>query len=115
TSRSVGASANRSDPPDRPGGRAAPPGLTLAGDTHQRILDASLALFNAQGEPHVSTNHIAAHLGISPGNLYYHFRNKDDIIDQLFARCEARLDTALAVPVDRPPHLEDLWLQLHLV
>src|SRR5678816_1302746 len=83
--------------------------------TRQRILDASLAMFNAQGEPNVTTNHIADELGISPGNLYYHFRNKDDIVEQLFSRYEARIDDALLVPTDRLPNLEDIWLQLHLV
>ncbi len=83
--------------------------------TRQRILDGSLALFNAQGEPHVTTNHIADALEISPGNLYYHFRNKDDIIEQLFARFAARMDDALAAPDGRLPGLEDIWLQLHLV
>ena len=87
----------------------------MARDTRQRILDAALAMFNAQGEPHVTTNHIADELEISPGNLYYHFRNKDDIIEQLFARYEGRMDTALTAPVDRLPGLEDIWLQLHLV
>lgn len=83
--------------------------------TRQRILDASLAMFNAQGEPNVTTNHIADELEISPGNLYYHFRNKDDIIEQLFARFDARMDEALTAPEGRLPGLEDIWLQLHLV
>ena len=87
----------------------------MARDTRQRILDASLAMFNAQGEPHVTTNHIADELEISPGNLYYHFRNKDDIIEQLFARYETRMDAALTAPADRLPGLEDIWLQLHLI
>jgi AcrR family transcriptional regulator len=87
----------------------------MARQTRQRILDASLALFNAQGEPNVTTNHIADELGISPGNLYYHFRNKDDIIEQLFARFDERIDAALAAPSGRLPGLEDVWLQLHLV
>ncbi|MEZ0469958.1 TetR/AcrR family transcriptional regulator [Luteimonas salinilitoris] len=87
----------------------------MARDTRQRILDCSLAMFNAQGEPTVTTNHIADELEISPGNLYYHFRNKDDIIEQLFARFEQRMDDALAGPGDRLPGLEDVWLQLHLV
>jgi AcrR family transcriptional regulator len=87
----------------------------VARDTRQRILDASLAMFNAQGEPHVTTNHIADELEISPGNLYYHFRNKDDIIEQLFTRYEERMDAALETPSGRLPGLEDIWLQLHLV
>jgi AcrR family transcriptional regulator len=72
-------------------------------------------MFNAQGEPNVTTNHIADELEISPGNLYYHFRNKDDIIEQLFAGYEQRMDTALLAPSGRLPGLEDVWLQLHLV
>ena len=52
--------------------------------TYQKIITASLELFNLDGERHVSTNHIAAHLNISPGNLYYYFHNKEDIILQLF-------------------------------
>ena len=87
----------------------------MAKQTHQRILDASLSMFNAQGEPNVTTNHISDELEISPGNLYYHFRNKDDIIEHLFARFEERMDTALAAPQGRLPGLEDIWLQLHLV
>ena len=72
-------------------------------------------MFNALGEPNVTTNHIADELGISPGNLYYHYRNKDDIVERLFARYEARMDQALLVPEGRLPNLEDVWLQLHLV
>jgi AcrR family transcriptional regulator len=87
----------------------------MARHTSERILDSSLAMFNAQGEPNVTTNHIADELGISPGNLYYHFRNKDDIVERLFSRYEARIDDALLVPQDRLPNLEDIWLQLHLV
>jgi AcrR family transcriptional regulator len=87
----------------------------VARQTRQRILDTSLAMFNEQGEPNVTTNHIADEMDISPGNLYYHFRNKDDIIEQLFARYEERMDAALVAPESRLPELEDIWLQLHLV
>lgn len=72
-------------------------------------------MFNTHGESNVTTNHIADELEISPGNLYYHFRNKDDIIEQIFAGYEERIDAALALPSGRLPGLEDVWLQLHMV
>ncbi|OUR59489.1 TetR family transcriptional regulator [Colwellia sp. 39_35_sub15_T18] len=54
--------------------------------TRDKIIQASIALFNEHGERSVTTNHIAAHLGISPGNLYYHFRNKEDIILSIYEK-----------------------------
>jgi AcrR family transcriptional regulator len=50
----------------------------------ERILATSVDLFNQSGVVAITTNHIAAHLGISPGNLYFHFRNKEEIIRELF-------------------------------
>lgn len=87
----------------------------MARRTRERILEIALVMFNSQGEPNVTTNHIADELEISPGNLYYHFRNKDDIVEQLFAAYETRMDEALQVPQERLPNLEDIWMQLHLV
>lgn len=87
----------------------------MSGKTRNRILDVALRLFNEQGETNISTNHIADELEISPGNLYYHYRNKDDIIEQLFLRFEERMDKALVAPEGREVTLEDVWLQLHLV
>jgi AcrR family transcriptional regulator len=87
----------------------------MSKQTRDKILDASLSMFNAQGEPNVTTNHIADEIGISPGNLYYHYRNKNDIVEQLFARYETQMDRALLVPEGRLPTLEDVWLQLHSV
>lgn len=75
--------------------------------TRERIIEASLELFNAQGERSVTTNHLAAHLGISPGNLYYHFRNKQAIIAELFAQYESRVDTFLRRPDGRALTVED--------
>lgn len=65
-------------------------------NTYERIVNASLQLFNEQGERAISTNHIAQHLNISPGNLYYHFANKDEIIIQLFKRYSEELLTFLS-------------------
>lgn len=75
--------------------------------TRDRILDASLKLFNEGGERAVTTNHIAANLGISPGNLYYHFRNKQAIIAELFNRYEERVMSILALPEGRSIDTQD--------
>jgi AcrR family transcriptional regulator len=55
-------------------------------ETKDRIVAAAIKLFNQKGTKAVSTNHIAAAAGISPGNLYYHFRNKEEIIRAIFSR-----------------------------
>ena len=46
--------------------------------TAERILASALGLFNRFGEPNVATTMVAADLGISPGNLYYHYPGKED-------------------------------------
>lgn len=66
--------------------------------TRDRILNAALTLFNEQGDHKVTTNHLAAHLGMSPGNLYYHFKNKQDIIYDLFLQHETQIEAALTLP-----------------
>ncbi len=83
--------------------------------TRERILEAALRLFNDKGAPNVTTAHIADELEISPGNLYYHFRNKDEIIHALFGSFEKRMDSQLLAPEGRAPDVEDLWFMLHLV
>ena len=83
--------------------------------TRERILDTSLALFNRFGEPNVTTSVIADELNISPGNLYYHFGSKDEIINTLFLRFEQEIERTLGAPSTRPPNVEDIWLFLHLL
>ena len=78
-----------------------------AGQTQLRILEAARALFNSQGVQQVSTNHIASYLGISPGNLYYHFRNKGEIIVSLFADYAAAIERALSFTEDRQFTMDD--------
>lgn len=83
--------------------------------TRERILQTSLQLFNEYGAPRITTNHIADEMNISPGNLYYHFRNKDEIIYHLFMSYEKKISDALQVPQSRDLNMEDMWLYLHLV
>ncbi len=76
--------------------------LPKALKTKDRILQISLQLFNERGERSVTTNHIAAELGISPGNLYYHFRNKHEIIKELMYQYQVETLELLSLPEDRP-------------
>lgn len=64
--------------------------------TAERILETTLDLFNRFGEPNVSTTLISSELGISPGNLYYHYPAKDELINALLDRYEAGLSEVLA-------------------
>ena len=83
--------------------------------TSERIVQTSLELFNQQGERSVSTNHIAAHMEISPGNLYYHFPNKQAIIAVLFREYEALVDSFLRPPQGRTMVVEDKRFYLQAV
>ena len=70
-----------------------------AGATVTRIVDGTLALLNRAGGSDVTTNHIAAHLEMSPGNLYYHFRNREEIVRAIFPRLAADALAAVAPPM----------------
>lgn len=54
--------------------------------TKDRILLGALDLFNAHAATEVTTNDIARELKMSPGNLYFHYKNKEQIIRELFKR-----------------------------
>ena len=61
-------------------------------ETRQKIINTAIDLFNQYGSSNVSTNHIAAAMDISPGNLYYHFHNKEEIIQAIFEGMVADMD-----------------------
>jgi AcrR family transcriptional regulator len=83
--------------------------------TRERILETALKLFNDFGEPNVTTTVIADEMEISPGNLYYHFHSKDEIVNALFADYEKEIEPLLTAPGSRPQGTEDIWLFLHLL
>ncbi len=80
--------------------------------TAERILEVTLELFNRFGEPNVSTTLISAELDISPGNLYYHYPAKDELINSLFDRYEKSLNELLQA-ADDVSNVEDAWFFFH--
>jgi len=82
--------------------------------TAERILEVTLDLFNRFGEPNVSTTLISAELHISPGNLYYHYPAKDELINSLFDRYERSLNELLRAAED-VKNVEDAWLFFHML
>lgn len=80
--------------------------------TAERILEVTLELFNRFGEPNVSTTLISAELGISPGNLYYHYPAKDELINSLYDRYERALNELLNAS-DNVRDVEDAWFFMH--
>ena len=80
--------------------------------TAERILEVTLELFNRFGEPNVSTTLISAELGISPGNLYYHYPARDELINSLFDRFERALNELLNAS-DGVRDVEDAWFFMH--
>ena len=86
--------------------------------TRERIVEVSLALFNQFGAPNVTTTVIADELDISPGNLYYHFGNKDEIVNTILETFEREIEDTLSVPTSddsRVLTVEDIWLFLHVL
>ena len=82
--------------------------------TAERILDTTLDLFNRLGEPNVSTTLISAEMGISPGNLYYHYPAKEELITKLFDRYDQALGELLRA-ADDVADVEDAWLFFHML
>ena len=80
--------------------------------TAERILGVTLELFNRFGEPNVSTTLISSELNISPGNLYYHFPAKDELVNALFTRYEDALNELLSA-APGVNDIEDAWFFMH--
>lgn len=84
--------------------------------TRDRILQCALELFNEHGEPNVTTLDIANELDISPGNLYYHFRGKEALLEDLLADFMAKTYDLLHLEAQiETLEAEDYWLFLHLL
>lgn len=89
--------------------------MTQRSGTKETILRTAQQLFNNEGENAVSSVDIASVIGISPGNLYYHYKGKEPIIRELFADFEVELRQVLSAPINEPLALQDNWVYLYII
>ena len=64
--------------------------------TKEKILNASIRLFNENGLANVRLQQIASEIGISVGNLAYHFRNKEAILEAVAENLDVELSEILS-------------------
>ncbi|HMO38727.1 MAG TPA: TetR/AcrR family transcriptional regulator [Saprospiraceae bacterium] len=81
--------------------------------TKQKILDAAIRLFNENGLCNVRLQQIADETGISVGNLAYHFKNKEAIVNQAYEMLFVEFSEILTAYL-RYPDLRDMDNQLEL-
>ena len=61
-------------------------------ETRHQILDAALAHFSEHGVAATSLADIATAAGVTRGAIYWHFKNKADLLHEIWLRCDAGLD-----------------------
>ena len=64
--------------------------------TKEIILDTSLELFNSLGLSKVTLRTIANKMEISQGNLNYHFKKREDIIETLYFQLVQNVDSSMS-------------------
>jgi len=80
--------------------------------TAERILATALDLFNRYGEPNVATTLIASDMGISPGNLFYHFPAKELLVNALFDDYQQEIHQLLPAATE-VQDIEHAWFLMH--
>lgn len=87
-------------------------------DTQNRIKQAAILLFNQYGTSKISTNTIAEHCNISKGNLHYHFKNKQEIIQAIYADMVSEIEAGWYGDEKQPTvtHMAEMFVrQLDLI
>ena len=81
--------------------------------TKDKIIATAINLFNHHGTKSISTNHIAKEMGISPGNLYYHFSSKNDIIRSIANKFKSDLGSVFKIHLDTISDFSDNLTSLY--
>lgn len=83
--------------------------------TKERILNTALSLFNEQGEANITTNAIALEMDISPGNLHYHFKTKEVLVESLIRRFYASVSALMVLDAEEKVDVLVGWMRVHLL
>jgi len=81
-------------------------------DTKSEILDSALRILNQSGLSGLSVRAVAQDLGLSPGNVSYHFRKKESLVAALATRLAERNVRQLAHEIDDVPGFLELFRSL---
>ena len=65
-------------------------------NTKEKIMDVALHMFSERGYEAVSIRDICGEVGIKESTLYYHFKNKKDILDSLIEKFRNHIDGLLS-------------------
>lgn len=87
-------------------------------DTQNRIKQAAIRLFNELGTGKVSINAIAEKCNISKGNLNYHYKNKQEIIQAIYADIVSEIESGWYGDEKQPTvtHMAEMFVrQLDLI
>ena len=71
--------------------------------TRDKILEATITAFNEQGYSNVSMQKLAENMGLSPGNLTYHFRKKEDLMIALYDLFREEMSLVIPPPDQNTP------------
>ncbi len=81
--------------------------------TKEKIIESGRELFNDQGVEKITTRHIAAAIGISQGNLHYHYPNKEEVIRALFEAFLEEVQGASGFDPNKPFEKQDVLDSMH--
>jgi TetR/AcrR family transcriptional regulator, acrAB operon repressor len=72
-----------------------------AAATREELLAQSLALFAKRGVSNISLDDVAAAAGVTKGAIYWHFRNKDELLQAILDRIRSRWHDRVLAPVTK--------------
>ncbi len=80
--------------------------------SRQMIKKHALELFNEKGVQHTSINDIVREAGIAKGTFYLYFKNKDDLIEEVFDRYRKQFIDDIASKIIEFPKIRHFSLPL---